>query len=284
MPPARTSRRPRRARSQQTTRLTRCGSIPADPIALARIHLALTCLVRGDLADAEAELTHAARRAEQLGFPQGPHTLAYARFVESWRRIEADQLDRAAIVAADLSELAERHGFDVWRLAGATQQASVGGLAALGADDLDPTALSAHIATMTTLLDTVRTFELNALCHLLRRRPRAAVDRRRPTRTGPRPPGHRAGAGPGHRDVLLRRRTATAPCPHPHRPRRSPRRYRRRPRTGPPAGRDPLRTARRPRRFRAPRRGRTCGAGRCGQSFSAGSGSLELERAGAALK
>ena len=134
---------------------------PSDPIALARIHLALTCLVRGDLADAEAELTHAARRAEQLGFPQGPHTLAYARFVESWIRIEADQLDRAAIVAADLSELAERHGFDVWRLAGATQQASVGGLAALGADDLDPTALSAHIATMTTLLDTVRMFELN---------------------------------------------------------------------------------------------------------------------------
>jgi tetratricopeptide (TPR) repeat protein len=134
---------------------------PSDPIAVARIHLALTRLVRGDLAGAEAELTHAAGRAEELGFPQGPHTLAYVRFVESWIRVEAGQLDRAAVVAADLGELAERHGFDVWRLGGATQQASVGGLAALGADDLDPTALSAHIATMTALLDTWRVFGLN---------------------------------------------------------------------------------------------------------------------------
>ena len=87
-------------------------------------------------------------------------------------RIEAGQLDRAAVLAADLTELAERHGFDLWRLAGATQQAIVGALAALGADHLDPTALAAHIATMTTLLDTLRTFEAEHLPHLLRRRPR----------------------------------------------------------------------------------------------------------------
>ena len=115
--------------------------MPNDPIASAHIHLALTRLVRGDLAGAEAELAQAARRAEQLGFPQGPFSLAYARFVEIWMRIEAGQLDRAAVLAADLSELAERHGFDHWRLCGATQQATVGALAALGADDLDPTAL-----------------------------------------------------------------------------------------------------------------------------------------------
>ena len=135
--------------------------LPNDPIASAHIYLALIGLVRGDLTGAEAELAQAARRAEQLGFPQGPYSLAYARFVESWLRIEAGQLDRAAVLAADLSELAERHGFDHWRLAGATQQATVGALAALGADDLDPTALAAHIATITTLLDTLRTLELN---------------------------------------------------------------------------------------------------------------------------
>ena len=124
---------------------------PNDPIATAHIHLALVGLVRGDLTGAEAELAHAARRAEQLGFPQGPFSLAYTRFVESWLRIEAGQLDRAAVLAADLTDLAERHGFDQWRLIGATQQATVGALAALGADDLDPTALAAHIATITTL-------------------------------------------------------------------------------------------------------------------------------------
>jgi hypothetical protein len=53
-----------------------------------------------------------------------------------------------------------RHGFDTFRLHGATWQATVGALAALAAHDLDPAALSAHIATITTLVDTWRTFEL----------------------------------------------------------------------------------------------------------------------------
>jgi predicted ATPase len=75
-------------------------------------------------------------------------------------RIEASQLDRAAVLAAELSELAERHGFDFWQGHGATLQASVGALASLGADDVDPTTLAAHIATMTRLLDTLRTFGL----------------------------------------------------------------------------------------------------------------------------
>ena len=117
--------------------------------------------MRGDLTGAEAALAQAARRAEQLGFPQGPFSLAYTRYMESWMRIEAGQLDRAAVLVADLSELAERHGFDVWQLSGATWQAIIGGLAAAGADDLDPTALAAHIATMTAFLDTLHAVEVN---------------------------------------------------------------------------------------------------------------------------
>ena len=73
--------------------------------------------------------------------------------LEVWLRVEAGQLDRAAALATDLSEQAERHGLDQWRLVGATRQAAVGGLVALDADDVDPTDLAAHIATMTTLLD-----------------------------------------------------------------------------------------------------------------------------------
>ncbi|HZN82793.1 MAG TPA: hypothetical protein VFC01_24415 [Mycobacterium sp.] len=127
----------------------------------AHLYLALTRGVRGDLTGAEAELAQAARRAEQLSFPEGPFSLAYTRFGEIWMRTEAGQLDRAAVLAADLIEQAERYGFDLWRLWGATQQATVGALAALRADKLDPTALAAHIATMTPLLDTSHTLELN---------------------------------------------------------------------------------------------------------------------------
>jgi tetratricopeptide (TPR) repeat protein len=134
---------------------------PNDPAATAYLYLALARLVRGDLTGAEAELALAARRAEQLGFPQGPYSDAYTRFAKIWLRIELGQLDRAEVLAAELTEQAERHGFDLWRLVGATEQATVSALVALGADDVDPSTLAPHIATMTTLLDTSRTLELN---------------------------------------------------------------------------------------------------------------------------
>jgi class 3 adenylate cyclase/tetratricopeptide (TPR) repeat protein len=133
----------------------------SDTIAAAHMHLALMHALRGDLAAAEAELARSARRVEQLGFPQGPYNQAHARFVESWMRVEAGQLDRAAILAADLSELAERHGFDGWRMTGATQHAAVSALASLAADNSDPTSLTAHIARMTMLLDSWRTRGVN---------------------------------------------------------------------------------------------------------------------------
>ena len=81
---------------------------PNEPIA--HVHLALTHVVRGDLIGAEAELARAARRAAQLGFPRGPFMHAYALFVESWMCVEAGQLDRAAVLAADLIDRAARHG------------------------------------------------------------------------------------------------------------------------------------------------------------------------------
>jgi tetratricopeptide (TPR) repeat protein len=124
----------------------------SQPLVYTHTHLASARFMRGDLTGAEAEFAHAALRAEQLGFPEGPYTIGYARMLEIWVRIEVGQLDRAGVLAAALSKLGERHGFDGWRVVGATWQAAVGGLGALGADDVDQTALEGHIATMTTLL------------------------------------------------------------------------------------------------------------------------------------
>ena len=134
---------------------------PNDPIAGAHNHLALLSLVRGDLTGAEAALAQAERRVEQLGVLQGAWTLAYTRGVQGWVCIEAGQLDRAAVLFADMSELAERHGFDAWRLAGATWQAIIGGLVVAGTDDIDPSGLADQIATVTALLDTWRAVDLN---------------------------------------------------------------------------------------------------------------------------
>ena len=71
-------------------------------------------------------------------------------------RIEAGQLDRAAVLADDISRLAERYGFDLWRLDADICRAAVNGLAALGAQDQRKTDLAVHIATLTTRLDTAR--------------------------------------------------------------------------------------------------------------------------------
>jgi class 3 adenylate cyclase/tetratricopeptide (TPR) repeat protein len=135
---------------------------PNDPITTARIHLALVRFVRGDLLGAEAELAEVAERVQGLGFPQGPFSAAFAIFVEIWIRIEAGQLDRAALLAAQVTQQAQLHGFDAWRLWGATQQSTVEALTALNAKPLDRSTLSRHIVTMTKLVDVLARAGLNA--------------------------------------------------------------------------------------------------------------------------
>ena len=148
---------PRRALAaadlQQINALWRLAN---DPVTYAEMHLCLTCLVRGDLDGAAALLARSTHRAEQLGFPRGPYSLAYAWSLEGWMHIEAGQLDRAAVLADDISRLAERYGFDLWRLDADICRAAVNGLAALGAQDQRKTDLAVHIATLTTRLDTAR--------------------------------------------------------------------------------------------------------------------------------
>jgi predicted ATPase len=81
--------------------------------------------------------------------------------METRLRIEAGQLDRAAVAAAELINEAERHGFDMWRPVGVAWQTAISALAAYGTGDVDPTALAAHIATFTTSLDALRVMEVN---------------------------------------------------------------------------------------------------------------------------
>ena len=136
--------------------------VPSEPIGTAHLHLAWARMVGGDLAGAEAALADAARRADELGFPHGPYMSAYTRFMESWILIETGQFDRAAAVVADLLGRAERHGFDIWQLVGTAQQAVIGSLVALGADDVDPSALTGPIATLSQLVETWRALQVNA--------------------------------------------------------------------------------------------------------------------------
>lgn len=127
--------------------------LPNDPAASAHVNLAIAHLVGGNLVAAEQQCVQAERRSADLGFPKGPYSLGYARFVETWIRIEAGQLDRAETLAAELIELSEHHGFDQWRLVAATQQNTIAAMKVLDADEADPSELTAHITAAADLAD-----------------------------------------------------------------------------------------------------------------------------------
>jgi class 3 adenylate cyclase/tetratricopeptide (TPR) repeat protein len=133
----------------------------SDPLTHARMHLGLTALFRGDLDGAAALLAQAAQRAQDQAFPRGPYSLTFTRSLQSWMHMEAGQLDHAAARAAEMSELADRHGFDQWRLEADTWRAAVSGVATLASTDHAETALAGHIDTLSALRDTLRTLEIN---------------------------------------------------------------------------------------------------------------------------
>lgn len=137
--------------------------IPNDPIASIHTHLALARFVQGDLGGAEEQLAGSLRRVAGLGFPQGPFSHAYQRFYDIWMSIEAGRLDRAAAAAAELSALAQRHGFEYWDLVGFHQQATVGAVSALAARDSDPALLAPHIETMTNVVQGLRAADARLL-------------------------------------------------------------------------------------------------------------------------
>ena len=59
--------------------------LPNDPIAVSLIALSCVSTARGDLAEAEQWELEAIGRAEQIGFPRGPFSLA---FVKTFARLE----------------------------------------------------------------------------------------------------------------------------------------------------------------------------------------------------
>jgi hypothetical protein len=134
---------------------------PNDALVIARTVVALDRMVQGDRGGAEAELTAAASDAERLPSPKGPYSIAQVLFIQVWAYTEADQLDRAEMLAAELVNLSDKHGFEAWRVLGATQQGCVRGLLMLGRKELDTQRLSACLEGLPELLDTWRSMELN---------------------------------------------------------------------------------------------------------------------------
>jgi class 3 adenylate cyclase len=122
---------------------------PHDPVVLSMCSLALTRMVRGDRAGAAEAIAHSANWASGLGFPQGPFSMCYLRYIEIWMHLEWGEQRQATEAAADMSERAERHGFDQWGGLASVFSSYVAAATALDAGDVDAPVVSNGIATLT---------------------------------------------------------------------------------------------------------------------------------------
>jgi class 3 adenylate cyclase/tetratricopeptide (TPR) repeat protein len=116
--------------------------LPNDPRTAIYTHLGLARFLRGDPAGATAAFATADRLAAELSFPQGPFSAAYNLTYAAWTRTQMGDHERAAEAVDRVQSLADRHGFDFWSLAAATQRAE---LAVADPPDRDALAVTADV-------------------------------------------------------------------------------------------------------------------------------------------
>ena len=134
--------------------------VAIDPISSAHTYLALTHVLAGNLDGADGELAASLSRCDELGFPQNAYNRAHTYFVDIWVRLETGQFAEAATRVAELRQLSEQSGLDLWQLVGATQHSTVKALNALAAG-ADTAALCAAAEKIAKRVDGSRLLHLN---------------------------------------------------------------------------------------------------------------------------
>jgi class 3 adenylate cyclase/tetratricopeptide (TPR) repeat protein len=133
---------------------------PNDPVAGMYSFLAFTRFVQGDLSGAETALVQMEGRCTKLGFPQGAFSLCYGRSIEAWIRSEAGQLEIGMQRVDEFASLAEQYSFDEWAMVAWSEQTALGALQVLAGGESDAGALTPHIETMSTVVQTWRAFDV----------------------------------------------------------------------------------------------------------------------------
>jgi tetratricopeptide (TPR) repeat protein len=126
--------------------------MPFDGPAAAHAGLALARFMRGDTLGADAQIEAALGRCATLEFPQGPFTAAFTQYYASWILIQRGDLTGAAAAVAAVAEIGDSHGFDLWALAAATQQAAIDGLSAITTGIAGTDALVEHAQAVEALV------------------------------------------------------------------------------------------------------------------------------------
>jgi tetratricopeptide (TPR) repeat protein len=146
------------ANTEREETISRVWFVPSDATAGMHSHHGLARFMVGDVGGAEESFERSMARCDQLEFPQGPWSVAYAEWLASWMWIEAGQLDRAEDLVDRINSSSARHGFDNWELIGATHMVALEGARLLHSDS-DHARASADqgegIATMIQLWEAV---------------------------------------------------------------------------------------------------------------------------------
>ncbi|MGY1679229.1 ATP-binding protein [Geodermatophilus sp. SYSU D01176] len=105
-------------------RVTPLWPLPDDPLAGVLAALALVCTTRGELDEAGRREREALRRAEEVGSPRGPASLAFADVYVAWIRYFLGDDAAAARAGAAAAAIGEEHGLDLWSAYGAAYAAT----------------------------------------------------------------------------------------------------------------------------------------------------------------
>jgi class 3 adenylate cyclase/tetratricopeptide (TPR) repeat protein len=100
--------------------------LPNDSVGTLRAHLAVTQWIMGEPGAARDSMRVARTRAEQLGFPHGPYTLAYVLSMTSLMAYLAGADDAALAATDEMLSIADRHGFAFWTMCAHVHRGIIG--------------------------------------------------------------------------------------------------------------------------------------------------------------
>jgi class 3 adenylate cyclase/tetratricopeptide (TPR) repeat protein len=98
--------------------------LPNDPIAVSDIALACVSVVQGDTDEGRRWEEAALARAEKIGFPRGPFSLAFVKTYAAWIRRFLGDHDTSRALGAEVVGIGQTYGYIYWMTLGAAYLAT----------------------------------------------------------------------------------------------------------------------------------------------------------------
>ncbi|HZB68680.1 MAG TPA: adenylate/guanylate cyclase domain-containing protein [Ornithinibacter sp.] len=118
--------------------------LPNDPIAVSLIALSCVSTARGDLVEAQQWEVEAIRRAEEIGFPRGPFSLAFVKLFAAWNAKSFGDDEKSRRMGEEVVALGREHGYALWTALGSAYAPP------------EPTGGAEHRAFLEQVITTVR--------------------------------------------------------------------------------------------------------------------------------